>query len=75
MRRSVWERCMAHGRVFTRQYQYLLNPLCFTAEGRLRFSLPLCIVRRPLGADLWDTADDTVVWVQNPLDPDSHIGL
>lgn len=75
MRRSVWERCMVYGRTFTRQYQYVLCPPGLTGRFFRGIYDHRSIVRRPLGADLFDSSDDTVVWVQNPLDPDSHIGL
>lgn len=75
MRRSVWERCMCDGRTFTRQFQYVLCPSGITGRFMRGIYDGRFIVRRPIGADLWDSADDTVVWVQDPFDPDSHIGL
>lgn len=72
MRRSVWERCMSDGCAFTRQYRYdLVQDFPFGSEN----PYVRRIVRRPLMADRYDTADFSVVWVLNPLDPDSHIGL
>lgn len=76
MRRSVWERCMRDGRAFTRQFQYVLSPA--DLPGRFQFWYRCSgafIVRKPIGVDSWDTADSMIVWAQNPLDPDSHIGL